>query len=314
MTTNYRRRASTIVWGFFWLLLAGLIIANHFGGFVTLGLWTIVLASVALVVLFSCIINLSFAFMPIPLAALYYILGPALGFPEVPFWTLLVPVTLLVTIALHIMLPRRFGRGKFIYVDIGNKKSRKKGNVYSNFGANNANAVHSVRVEDGEVIINGDVVQPDGDVVQPNGDREDTNSDSNEKNRDYNETTDKTKIEEGDDANNPYISVSFGYASRYLHSESLESAELNCSFGGMEVYFDNVTLSPNGAEVHINCSFGSVEVYVPSHWRVIDDLNSSLANAEVSRKLRSNDADAPTIRVTGSVSLGNVEVKRIKGD
>ena len=80
----------------------------------------------------------------------------------------------------------------------------------------------------------------------------------------------------------------------------------------MEVYFDNVTLSPNGAEVNVNCSFGSVERYVPSHWRVIDDLNSSLANAEVSRKLQSNDADAPTIRVTGSVSLGNVEVKRIK--
>ena len=80
----------------------------------------------------------------------------------------------------------------------------------------------------------------------------------------------------------------------------------------MEVYFDNVTLAPGGAEVSVNCSFGSVEIYVPSHWRVIDDLNASLANAEVSRKLQNNDADAPTLRVTGSVSLGNVEVKRIK--
>jgi len=310
MTNNYRKRTSKIAWGFFWLLLAGLIIATHFGGFVTLSIWSIALASIAAVVLFSCIINLSFAFMPIPLAALYAILGPTLGFPDVPFWTLLVPVTLLVTIALHIMLPRRFGRGRYIYVNYGNKKGRDKGRVYTNYGASNTQTVHnvnSVHVKNGEVIIDGEVVEPNEDAAKSGGD-------AAKQNGDYEETTDKTKIEEGDDANNPYISVSFGYASRYLHSDNLESAELNCNFGGMEVYFDNVTLSPNGAEVNINCSFGSVEVYVPSHWRVIDDLNSSLANAEVSRKLRSNDADAPTIRVTGSVSLGNVEVKRIKGD
>jgi predicted membrane protein len=80
----------------------------------------------------------------------------------------------------------------------------------------------------------------------------------------------------------------------------------------MEVYFDNVTLAPDGAEVNVNCSLGSIEIYVPSHWRVIDNLSASLGNAEVSRKLQSNDADAPTLRVTGSVSMGNVEVKRIK--
>jgi len=278
MYKSFRVKTSKVAWGFFWLLLAGLVIANQFGGFVELGFWSIAIAVIATVVLFHCIISLSFASIAIPLAALYYIFQPfleaPLGLPEIPFWTLAL-VALLVTIALNLMLPKRFKSVTSVHVDLGNKKKHKREKSENRF---------DLKYDDGEVVIDGD----------------------------FTEVNDKTKIEEGDDANNPYISVSFGYASRYLHSDCLESAELSCSFGGMEVYFDNVTLSPNGAEVNVNCSFGSVEIYVPSHWRVIDDLNSSLANAEVSRKLQNNDADAPTLRVTGSVSLGNVEVKRGK--
>jgi len=274
MSKKFRVRTKKVAWGFFWLLLAGLVLANFFGGFVTLGFWSIAVASIAAIVLFSCIANLSFASVPIPLAALYYIFQSALGFPEVTFWTLAI-VTVLVTIGLSVMLPKRFRNGHFINVNLGNNSSGKK----------KKKEKFQMKMEDGEVIINGD----------------------------FDETSEKTKIEEGDDANNPYISVSFGGAVRYLHSDCLESAELNCSFGSLEVYFDNVTLSPDGAEVNVNCSFGNIEIFVPSHWRVIDDINASLANAEVSRKLMGNDADAPTLTVTGSVSLGNVEVSRIKG-
>jgi predicted membrane protein len=278
MPKNFRSRASKIAWGFFWLLLAGLVLANFLGGFVTLSVWSIIIAVIATIVLFHCIISLSFASIPIPIAALYFIFQPTLaqplGLPRIEFWTLAL-VTLLVTIAFNLMFPKRFKSVKSVHVDFGNKKKHKRGKAENRF---------DLPIEDADVIINGD----------------------------YTEENERTKIEEGDDANNPYISVSFGYASRYLHSDCLESAELNCSFGGMEVYFDNVTLSPNGAEVNVNCSFGSVEIYVPSHWRVTDDLNVSLANAEISRKLQNNDADAPILRVTGSVSLGNVEVKRIK--
>ncbi|MCL2663798.1 MAG: cell wall-active antibiotics response protein [Oscillospiraceae bacterium] len=282
MPKSFKAKTSKIAWGFFWLLLAGLVIANQFGGFVELGFWSIAIAVIATVVLFHCIISLSFASIAIPLAALYYIFQPfletPLGLPEIPFWTLAL-VALLVTIALNLMLPKRFKSVTSVHVDLGNSSNKKR-------KRNKAENRFDLPVDDADVIIIN------------NGDRTEGNE--------------RTKVEEGDDANNPYISVSFGYASRYLHSDCLESAELSCSFGGMEVYFDNVTLAPGGAEVNVNCSFGSIEIYVPSHWRVIDDLSASLANAEVSRKLQNNDADAPTLRITGSVSLGNVEVKRGK--
>jgi len=284
MTKKFKvksRRISNISWGIFWILIAGLILANYFGGFVELGVWSIVIGAGALVVLFHSFATLNIAFVPIPLAALYWIFQAPLELPFVPFWTLAL-VTVLVMIGFGVMLPRRFKSGKFVNVDFGRNGNReyknKKGNVY-------------VHIDDGdaEVIIDDKI-------------------------NDENNASSGVKIEEGDDENNPYINVSFGYASRYLHADCLKSAELICSFGGMEVYFDNVTLDPDGADVNVSCSFGSIEIYVPSHWRVEDEVNASLANAEVNRRLINNDEDAPTIRVTGSVSLGNLEIKRIKGD
>jgi len=275
-------KISKVVWGFFWLLLAALILANYFGGFVDLGVWSVIVAVIALIILFHSLATLNLASVPIPLAALYYIFQAPLNLPEVVLWPTLVVFTILVTIGLNIMLPRRLKSGNFVNVDFGKsghqKYKKKKGNVY-------------VHIDDG-----------DAEVIIDEKIDDDSNASSG------------VKIEEGDDANNPYINVSFGYASRYLYADCLESAELICSFGGMEVYFDNVTLSPNGADVNVNCSFGSIEIYVPSNWRVEDEINSSLANAEVNRRLINNDEDAPTIRVTGSVSLGNLEIKRIKGD
>jgi len=280
MSNKTRRTVTKIAWGLFWLLLAGLIMANYFGGFIELGVWSIIFGAIALVMLFNCFATLSFGSLPIPLAALYYILQHHLELPIVEFWPLVL-VTVLLTIALHYLLPRRLSNGNFIHINtgFGTRTRRSKRTRYDRYG----NVVD--RDEDADVVIDG----------------------SNDK------VNDKTKINEGDDPNNPYISVSFGGASRYLHADRLESAEFSCSFGSLEVYFDNVTLSPEGAEVNVNCSFGSIEIFVPPHWRVIDDVNSSLANAEVNRKLQNNDADAPTIRVTGSVSLGSVEVNRIKG-
>jgi predicted membrane protein len=275
MTRKFRGKASKAVWGFFWLLIAGLILANYFGGFVELTVWSIIIAAIAMVVLFHCLASLSLASIPIPLAALYYVFQAPLDLPFIAFWTLVL-FTVLVTCGMHVLLPRRFSSVKFIHIKVNEGKKCKYSKRNENVGIK--------ADEEADVVIDA------------------TDKDENS----------AAHIKEGEDSNNPYINVSFGYVSRYLHSDCFEYAELNCSFGGMEVYFDNVTLSPKGGEVNVNCSFGSIEIYVPSHWRVIDDMNASLANAEVSRRLQGNDPDAPTLRVTGSVSLGNVEVSRIK--
>ena len=254
-----KRRAgfSKWTWGAAFFLIAALLLANYlgFGVSLDLGFWSIVFAVLAALVLVSCIASLSFASLPLPLAALYYIFQAQLGMPFIGFWPLAL-VTVLLMIGLHILLPRRFRDGQFYAVNVGGDKMRRR---------------------------------------------------SGSDDEDHAEMT----TDEGD-PNNPYVGVHFGSATRYLHADNLQSAELNCSFGGLEVYFDNVELSPEGADVHVNCKFGGVEIYVPRHWRVLDDMNASFGSAEVSRKLKTNDEDAPTIRLTGHVSFGGVEVSRSK--
>jgi len=257
MKRKHRAKTSKLAWGVFWLLIAGLIMANYFGGFVQLTVWNVVIGALALIVLFHCLATLSVATLPIPVAALYYIFQAPLGLPFVAFWTLVL-VTLLVTCGLHVLLPGKLGSRKHFAVVFDDDKNRGR---------------HS----------------------GSEGDRT------------------KTQIDEGDDDNNPYISVQFGGVSRYLHSDNLETADLNCAFGGLEVFFDHVKLSPNGAEVYVNCKFGAIEIYVPSHWRIIDDVTTSLGSAEVDRRIKPSGPDAPTLRLHGNVAFGSVEVCRIKG-
>jgi len=118
-------------------------------------------------------------------------------------------------------------------------------------------------------------------------------------------------IVEGDDPNNPYINVEFGTACRYLHADCMETAELSCRFGSLEVYFDNVELSPDGAEATIKCNIGNIDMYLPRSWRVVDRMSVSLANLDVDGKHIKDDEEAPTLTIKGGVSLGNISIHRI---
>ncbi|MDR2570250.1 MAG: cell wall-active antibiotics response protein [Oscillospiraceae bacterium] len=239
-------------WGVFLLLAATLVLSNQFGGFVELGVGSMIAAALAAAFLVQCLISLNFGSLPIPIAALYYIFQVPLELPIISFWPLVL-VTVLTTSGLYALLPKTFFR-------------RIKKNV---------NVVYT-----------------------------------DENGKEYTDE-DKTRIDESGDNNNPHISVQFGGVSRYLNSNCLETAELDCSFGSLEVYFDSVELSPDGAEVFVNCKFGNIELYVPKHWHITNNMNASLGNAEVNGRNDSSE-DAPKLTVTGNVSLGNIEVNRIK--
>ena len=114
----------------------------------------------------------------------------------------------------------------------------------------------------------------------------------------------------GDD-NNPSISVSFGGTSRYLHSDSLESAHLDCKFGALEVFLDHAQLSPNGAVVYCNCNFGSIEISVPKFWRVKDEVNCTLGGVEANHRRAYPAENAPELTIKGNVAFGAIEIKYI---
>jgi hypothetical protein len=267
-------------WGIFLLLVAALVLSNQLGGFVELGVWSIIVSALALLFLVQCIVHMSFAPLPIPLAALYYIFQTPINdmfqinLPEIAFWPLAL-VSVLVTVGLFMLIPKR--------------RFRKKNGVKILFG--NGDSEKSSRIID-EV---GQVVDEAGQVV---GEVKEA-------------LEDEFKVKESGDDNNPRISVQFGGVSRYLHADSLETADLDCSFGSLEVYFDHVKLCPKGAEAFISCKFGAIELYVPSHWRVLDNMSASLGGVDIKGRRDTPDENAPQLKITGNVSFGAVEVHRI---
>ena len=87
-------------------------------------------------------------------------------------------------------------------------------------------------------------------------------------------------IEDVDD-NNPYIKVSFGSASKYLHGDCLKSGQFYCSFGALELYFDQVTPDPAGAEIFLDCQLRFDHAFCPTNLaRIVDKLHSSLGSVK----------------------------------
>jgi len=111
--------------------------------------------------------------------------------------------------------------------------------------------------------------------------------------------------------NDPSFNVNFGHMSRYLYADALNTVNLSCNFGGMEIYFDQAQLSPDGATVHVNCKFGGVELFVPGHWHVEEQVGCVFGGAEVDRRLTASTEDAPRLLVVGDVAFGGIEIRRI---
>jgi len=119
----------------------------------------------------------------------------------------------------------------------------------------------------------------------------------------YSETTEHVDVD-GSEVN---CRVSLAGSVKYLHSDSLQKGNFECSLGYLKVYFDNVELHPNGADLYVNCSLGSMELFIPRSWPVMLDVDTSLGS--VNETPRREAPTGPTLRINGRVSMGSLEIK-----
>jgi len=113
------------------------------------------------------------------------------------------------------------------------------------------------------------------------------------------------------DGDSVSISESFNEVSKYLHADCLRQANISSSFGKLNVFFDNVKLSPNGAEVYVDVSFGKIELYLPKQWRVIDQVHTSAGAVSNNPRTGAASPDMPILTVKGRVSFGNLEFRYV---
>lgn len=103
--------------------------------------------------------------------------------------------------------------------------------------------------------------------------------------------------------------TTFSSAAKYLYSKNLQRADFNVSFGALKVYFDQVELSPGGADINFEASFAGIELYIPSNWKIVNNISASIGGVDI-KGLR-KEADGPSIRLNGHVSFGGIEINYI---
>lgn len=238
-------RFSKVVWGFFFLGLAALLIVNQLQGVACFGIGSIILTVLALAIIVHCVSQLQFGLLPVPAAMLYIVFGAFLGLPEISTWALLI-AAVLASIGLSTIFPRRNFCCGPAFFHFGSRKKKQK-----------------------------------------------------------------ISAEEVKDDNNPYVSVHLGAISRNLFADNLESAQLDCHLGSLEVYFDRVTLSPNGAVVNLNCKCGAIQLYIPRSWHVIDKTSCAIGEVDVQDCFAAAAENVPKLTLTGTVSMGSLEVRGI---
>ena len=98
----------------------------------------------------------------------------------------------------------------------------------------------------------------------------------------------------------------FGSSIKYVNSDDFKRARLDCSFGGLKVYFDNALIQNDQAIIEIQASFSGVELYIPKGWNLVNHIEAAFGGVE--EKNMNASGGSPVVTLVGSVSFAGVTI------
>lgn len=105
-------------------------------------------------------------------------------------------------------------------------------------------------------------------------------------------------------------STRFSSAVKHISMNNFERANINLSFGNMDVYFDGCNIPSGHAIIDINGKFGNLVLYIPSGWKV--DVQTGTMAGRVKECNRPNvSANSPVVTLNGVMQFGSVEIQYI---
>lgn len=110
-----------------------------------------------------------------------------------------------------------------------------------------------------------------------------------------------TKYNEND--NYVDINTMFGEVKRYISSSDLKRCDIDCTFGEVDLYFDNANINES-AIADIKCTFGEVTLYVPKEWNVISEVSITFGEQYIQK----NEVGDKVFRIKGSLTFGEIKV------
>jgi hypothetical protein len=104
--------------------------------------------------------------------------------------------------------------------------------------------------------------------------------------------------------------VFFGSADLQGAGMVLSGANLSCVFGSVRGDLRAAELAAQEVTLECFILFGSLELRVPASWRVMMDVRPLFGSADERGLPPTLEAGAPTLRVSGTVIFGSVELER----
>jgi len=98
-------RSSKLCWGIILLLIAALVLSSQFIDFAHVGVVGIAVIAAALAAIALCVASFKFARLPIPFAALYFVLQAPLGLPFIRLGILIL-IAFLACLGLGMLFPK----------------------------------------------------------------------------------------------------------------------------------------------------------------------------------------------------------------
>lgn len=117
----------------------------------------------------------------------------------------------------------------------------------------------------------------------------------------------KTKEFKNKEDSSINFSVAFGSAIKYVNTNDFNNVNIECSFGGMKVYFDNAIITGNSANIDLDLAFGSVELYVPKDWNIIQQTDSSFGGVDY-KNTANNTSTGPNVYINGEIAFAGLTI------
>jgi hypothetical protein len=119
----------------------------------------------------------------------------------------------------------------------------------------------------------------------------------------------KQQYSQTTDADQLHRQYTFSGAQLNIESQAWRGGDLGVTAGGVELDLRNARLAPEGAVLDLRVVMGGVEIRVPDTWQVYCEVTPLFGGADDATRSTQGSADAPRLRITGTVTLGGVNVR-----
>lgn len=112
----------------------------------------------------------------------------------------------------------------------------------------------------------------------------------------------------GVSGDNVVISESMSNASRYIHSQSLQTITVNVSMSDVNIYLDDAKAAGDEVIVNVDASMSDINIYLPDNWQIDSRLEHGFGDIEMDYK-----GDTGTrLVLQGKLSFGDLKFKHIQ--